>query len=181
MKRYLIVQLAIILVPILSYTQDLVIKGTKPVTKQYTPQEVLDSLQKTFPNAQSVKYYKTDAATAQKGWAVTTEDELDHSGEVEYYTISFKQEGLQYYGLYDPHGNLVEYKFEQKMDNLPEKVATSLKALSNDYPGYKVVDKTYFMTKNNSKSKEYYQVTASNGKDKKQVYYSQDGDFIKME
>jgi hypothetical protein len=180
MKRYLIVQLAILLVPILSYTQDLVIKGTKPVTKQYTPQEVLDSLQKTFPNAQSVQYYKADAATAQKGWAVTTDDELVQT-DVEYYTISFKQEGLQYYGLYDEHGNLVEYKFEQKMDNLPEKVATSLKALSKDYPGYKVVNKTYYMTKNNSKSKEYYQVTASNGKQKKQVFYSQDGDFIKME
>ena len=173
-------QLAILFVPILSYTQDLVIKGTKPVSKQYTPHEVIDSLQKTFPNAQSVQYYKGDAATAQKGWAVTTEDELEHT-DVDYYTISFKQEGLQYYGLYDQHGTLLEYKIEQKMDSLPEKVVTSLKALSNDYPGYKVVNKTYYMTKNNSNSKEYYQITASNGKQKKQVFYSQDGDFIKME
>jgi hypothetical protein len=180
MKKYIIVQLAILFLPFLSYTQDLVIKGTKPITKQYTPQEVLDSLQKTFPNAQAVQYYKEDAATAQKGWAITSEDELGHS-DVEYYTISFKQEGLQYYGLYDQHGTLLEYKFEQKMDNLPEKVATSLKALSNDYPGYKVVSKTYYMTKNNNKSKEYYQVTASNGKQKKEVFYSADGDFIKME
>ena len=180
MKKYLIAQLIILFLPFLSYSQDLVIKGTKPVTKQYTPQEVLDSLQKTFPNAQSVTYYKADAATAQKGWAVTTDDALEHT-DVEYYTISFKQDGLQYYGLYDEHGNLVEYKFEQRMDSLPDKVVTSLKALSNDYPGYKVVNKTYYMTKNNSKSKEYYQVTASNGKEKKQVYYSQDGDFIKME
>jgi hypothetical protein len=179
MKRYLI-GLIIIALPFLSNSQDLVIKGTKPVSKKYTPQEVIDSLQKTFPNAQSVKYYKADAATTEKGWAVTTDDGLSQSSDVDYYTISFKQEGLQYYGLYDQHGTLVEYKIQQKMNELPEKVVTSLKSLSKDYPGYKVVDKTYYMQKNNSKAKEYYQVTASNGKQKKQVYYSENGDFIKM-
>ena len=180
MKRYLVVSL-IILLPFLSPAQeDLVITGTKQITKQYTPQQVVDSLQKTFPNATAVKYYKGDVETTQKGWAVTTEDDLTSDASVDYYTISFKQEGLQYYGLYNPEGTLVEYKIEQKMDQLPEKVVTSLKSLSKDYPGYKVVNKTYYMTKNNSKSTEYYQITASNGKQKKQVFYSADGDFIKM-
>src|SRR3954471_14130959 len=145
MKRYLIAQLIILFLPLLSYSQDLVIKGTKAVTKKYTPQEVIDSLQKTFPNATAVKYYKENAATAQKGWAVSSEDELAHGDQVDYYTISFKQEGLQYYGLYDQHGTLVEYKIEQKMDNLPEKVVTSLTSMKKDYPGYKVVSKNYFM------------------------------------
>ena len=180
MKRFLIAQVIILALPLLSYTQDLVITGSKPVTKKYTPQEVIDSLQKRFPNAQSVKYYKMDSATVKNGWAVNAENELYQDHDVEYYTISFKQEGLQYYGLYDQHGTLVEYKIQQKMNELPEKVVTSLKALSKDYPGYKVVDKTYFMTKSYNKSKEYYQVTASNGKQKKQVFYSEEGDFIKM-
>jgi len=179
MKRYFIAQLIVLCLPFLTYAQDLVITGSKPLTKKYTPQEVIDSLQKRFPNAESVKYYKMDSATVKNGWAVNSEDQLYH-GDVEYYTISFKQEGLQYYGLYDQHGTLVEYKIQQKMDELPEKVVTSLRALSKDYPGYKIVDKTYFMTKNYNKSQEYYQVTASNGKQKKQVFYSEEGDFIKM-
>jgi hypothetical protein len=179
MKKYL-VALSILSLPFLSNAQELVIKGTKPVTKQYTPQQVIDSIQKRFPNATAVKYYKSDAETAQKGWAVTTDDNLDAGASVDYYTVSFKQEGLQYYGLYNSEGTLVEYKIQQKMNDLPEKVVTSLKSLSKDYPGYKVVDKTYYMTKNHSKAKEYYQVTASNGKQKKEVYYSENGDFIKM-
>src|SRR5688572_4180393 len=135
MKRYLIA-LVIFALPFLSYAQDLVITGSKPVSKKYTPQEVIDSIQKRFPDANSVKYYKTDSATLKKGWAVTQQDALGSGYDVEYYTVSFKQEGLQYYGLYDQNGTLVEYKIQQKMDDLPEKVVTSLKALSKDHPGY---------------------------------------------
>jgi len=179
MKRYLIAQLAILLLPFFSNAQDLVIKGTKPVTKQYTPQEVLDSLQKAFPNATSVKYYKENAATAKKGWAVTADDQLA-SNDVDYYTISFKQEGLQYYGLYDQHGTLVEYKIEQKMETLPEKVVTSLHSMKKFLPGYKVVSKNFFMTKNSGTSKDYYQITASNGKETKELFYSADGVLTKV-
>ena len=154
-------QLVILLLfPFFSYTQDLVIKGTKEITKQFTPKQVIDSLQKTFPNANTVKYYKGDVEATQKGWAITKEDELDSDASIDYYTISFKQEGLQYYGLYDQEGTLLEYKIQQKMDQLPDKVVTSLKSLAKDYPGYKVVAKDFYMMKNNSKSKEYYQVTA---------------------
>ena len=180
MKKNLIVFLVMLVPFLLHAQQDLVIKGTKPLTKQLTPQQVIDSIQKRFPDAKSVKYFKSDAATAQKGWAITTEDNLAADATVEYYTVSFKQEGLQYYGLYDQNGTLVEYKIEQKMDQLPDKVVTSLKALSKDHPGYKVVSKTHYMTKNHAKSKDYYEVTASNGKQKKQVFYSADGEFLKM-
>ena len=179
MKRYPIVAL-VMLLPFLSYTQDMVITGSRPVTKQLTPQEVIDSIQKRFPDAKSVKYFKPDSTTVQRGWDIETDNQLSSDATVEYYTVSFKQEGLQYYGLYDQHGTLVEYKIQQKMDQLPEKVVASLKSLSKDYPGYKVVSKTHYMTKNYNKSKDYYQVTASNGKQKKQVFYSAQGDFIKM-
>src|SRR6478609_4242871 len=118
MKKYLVGQFIILLLPFLSFSQDLVIKGTKQITKQYTPQQVIDSLQKSFPNAEAVKYYKGDAAATKKGWEVTKDDELGADATVDYYTISFKQEGLQYYGLYNPEGELIEYKMQQKMSEL---------------------------------------------------------------
>ena len=180
MKKYFLAQLFLFLVPFLAFAQDIVIKGTKPVDKKYTPQEVIDSLQKTFPNAESVKYFKANAAVTQKGWAVTKEDELMSNSGVDYYTISFDQEGLKYYGLYDEHGNLLEYKVQQKMDKLPDNVVASLKSMSKDYPGYKVVSKDFYMTKNYSKSKDYYQITASNGKQKKEFFYSPEGELLKV-
>jgi len=179
MKKYLVAQFIILLLPFLSFSQDLVIKGTKQITQQYTPQQVIDSLAKAFPNAESVKYYKGDAAAAKKGWAVTKEDELGVT-DVDYYTISFKQEGLQYYGLYNPQGELIEYKVQQKMDQLPEKVVTSLKSLSKDYPGYKVVSKDFYMTKKNDTKKDYYQITAMNGNKKKEVFYTAEGELVKV-
>jgi hypothetical protein len=179
MKKYLVIQL-IALLPLFLFAQDLVLKGSRPITKQYTPKEVIDSLAKRFPNAESVKYYKTTLAHVDSSWAVTAEDNLQHNSEVDYYTISFKQEGLQYYGLYANDGTLLECKFEQKVDQLPEPVVASLKSIAKDYPGYKVTAKSYFKEQNYSKSKEYYQVTASNGTEKKHFYYTADGQLKKV-
>jgi len=179
MKKYLIAQL-IVLLPFLLFAQDLVIQGTKKVSKQYTPQQVVDSLNKRFPDAKSVQYYKGSAEAAERGWTVATEDNLDSHSDVDYYTISFKQEGLQYYGLYDQSGTLLECKIQQKVDQLPEPVVTSLKAIAKDYPGYKVVSKNYYKKQNYSKSKEYYEVTAKNGKEEKRFYYTADGELTKV-
>jgi len=179
MKKYLVVQL-IFLMPFLLHAQDLVIKGQKEVTKKFTPQQVIDSLAKTFPDAKSVRYFKADQAIAEKGWAVTTEDNLASDANVDYYTIAFKQKGLQYYGLYDQQGTLLECKIEQKESELPQAVVTNLKAIAKDYPGYKIVSKNYYKTQNYSKSKEYYQVTAKNGSETKVFYYSPTGELLKV-
>jgi hypothetical protein len=180
MKSYLLAQL-IVLLPFLSFTQDdLVIKGTKKVSQELTPQQVIDSLHKHFPDAEAVKYYKGTAEVTQRGWSVSTEDNLTPGASVDYYTISFKQEGLQYYGLYQGDGTLVECKIEQKLDALPTPVVTSLKSIAKDYPGYKVVEKNYYKKQNYTKSKEYYEVIAKNGKSEKRFYYEEDGTLIKI-
>jgi len=180
MKKFLLAQL-IVLLSLCAYAQeDLVIKGTKKVDKKYTPQQVIDSINKRFPNAKAVTYYETTPATIERGWSVTTEDNLDASADVDYYTVSFKQEGLQYYGLYDRNGQLLECKIQQKLEELPEPVVASLKAIAKDYPGYKVVEKNYFKQQNYSKSKEYYEVTAKKGNETKKLYYKEDGTLIKM-
>jgi hypothetical protein len=179
MKKFSIAPLLLVF-SIYASAQDLVIKGTKKIDKTYTPQQVMDSIQKRFPNAKSVQYYQTTPEAAQRGWTVATEDELDPNAVVDYYTVAFKQEGLQYYGLYDKDGNLVECKIEQKVDQLPEPVVTSLKAIAKDYPGYKVVSKNYYKKQNYSKNKEYYEVTAKNGKNEKRFYYTEAGELIKV-
>jgi hypothetical protein len=178
MKKFLTAAL-IVAVSAYASAQDLTIKGTKPITKDLTPQQVVDSLSKRFPNAQAVKYFQATPEMAAKGWNITTEDNMGESTP-EYYTISFKQEGLQYYGLYDPNGTLLQCKIEQKETQLPEAVIASLKAIKKDYPGYKVVSKSYYKQQNYSKTKEYYEVTASDGKETKVFYYSADGTLQKI-
>jgi hypothetical protein len=178
MKK-LLIALLIVAVSFSASAQDLTIKGTKPISKELTPQQVVDSLQKHFPNAKSVKYYEGTPELTQRGWNVTTEDNLGEQS-FDYYTISFKQEGLQYYGLYDHNGILLESKIEQKETQLPEAVIASLKAIAKDYPGYKVVSKNYYKQTDYSKTKEYYQVTAKNGDKTKVFYYSPDGTLQKV-
>lgn len=181
MKKYLFTAiLFLISISFFATAQDqneIVIKGSKKLTKEYTPQQVIDSLNKRFPDAKSVEVFQTKADVVNKGWTVTEEDNL--SGDADYYTISFKNEGMKYYGLYDKEGNLLQSKVEEKVDQLPEAVVNSIKAIAGQYPGYKVVSKTYYKNQNLSKSKEYYEVIAKKGNETKRLYYAPDGVLIK--
>jgi hypothetical protein len=179
MKKYLFSAiLFMISISFFANAQDeIVIKGSKKLTKEYTPQQVIDSLNKRFPDAKSVEVFQTKADAVNKGWTVTEEDNL--SGDADYYTISFKNEGMKYYGLYDKEGNLLQSKVEEKVDQLPQAVVNSIRAISDKYPGYKVVSKTYYKNQNLTKSKEYYEVIAKKGNETKRLYYAPDGLLIK--
>jgi hypothetical protein len=183
MKKTLLLPVMILSSFILSAQNDLVIKGTKKISKEMTPQEVIDSLHKRFPNAKAVQYYKMPSDVAKaNGWNVTEEDNLDASSEIDYYELSFKNSGLDYYGLYDKDGNLLKSKMQASVTTLPEPITKSLKELSAKYPGYKVTSKTYYKTKNYSKSKEYYEIVAENAeKKKKTVTYGADGTIMKVD
>jgi hypothetical protein len=179
MKKYLIALTVIMVSYELHAQEDRVIKGTKHISKELTPQQVIDSLHKKFPNAEAVQYYQAPASNVDNGWAVTQEDKL-HGQDAEYYTISFKNEKMKYYALFERDGTLLESKMEETSTELPEAVKTSLKGLSQQYPGYKLVSKTYYKTQNVKKSKEYYEVVAMKGSAKKTIYYSPDGTIVKV-
>lgn len=181
MKKYIFTGILFVLfLSFFAKAQDeMVIKGSKKLDKQYTPQQVIDSLNKRFPNAKSVQYFETKGDVVNRGWSVSEEDNLSADADVNYYTISFKNEGMKYYGLYDKEGNLLQCKIEEKITSLPNPVLMALKEVADKYPGYKVVSKTYYRDQNLSKSKEYYEVVAVKGNDKKRLYYSPDGTLIK--
>src|SRR6478735_655335 len=183
MKKFLMVAF-IITVSTVSFGQtagELTIKGSKAVTKDSTPQQVIDTLKKRFPNAEAVQYYQTSAAAAN-GWAVSAEDRL--GGDVpEYYTIKFKREDFQYYALFEANGTLVKSEFQQKNVELPEAVKASLlKLKAEKYPDYQLLTKDYFKLENYDMHKDYYEITAvniSDTKQKKVVIVDPSGKIIK--
>lgn len=182
MKKYLFASILFVLSHSLSaqvQDDEVVIKGSKKLDKQYTPQQVVDSLNKRFPNAKAVQYFETKPDAVNRGWTVSEEDNLSSNTDVNYYTISFKNEGMKYYGLYDKDGNLLQSKVEESVDKLPDAVVNSIKGVAGQYPGYKVVSKTYYKNQNLTKSKEYYEVVAKKGNETKRLYYAPDGTLIK--
>ena len=182
MKNNLLLVCALLLVGLVYGQADVVITGTKKIDKKATPQQVLDSLNKRFPDASAIEVFQAPASGITKGgWTVTEYDNLPEGDEVDYYTISFKRSNAQYYGLYSRDGTLIQSKMEVKMDSIPEPIRNSLLNLSQQYPGYKIVSKNYYKKTNYSKSQEHYEITASNGKETKKVYYSADGTFVKMQ
>jgi hypothetical protein len=183
MKKYLLTAVTSILsafILVQAQQQDVVIKGSKQIDKKLTPQQVIDSLNKRFPDAESVKYFTAKADVVQRGWNVSEENKLQLNEDLDYYTISFNRQGLKYYGLYDREGNLLESKIEESVDSLPEAVHNAVEKIPQQYPGYKVVSKTYFKELDYSNSKYYYEVVAQNGGKKKMIYYTPAGTLIKV-
>ena len=178
MKAYLTLAIALLTISMLQ-AQDIVITGTKKITKKATPQQVVDSLNKRFPNAKSVQYFEASPTVVANGWTVAEDDNLG-SGDVDYYTISFKQDSLQYYGLYASDGTLVESKIAQKLNQLPPPVRDALNNLHQTHPGYTIVSQNYYKELNHKKSKEFYEVTAKKDNVTKKVYFAPDGSVIKV-
>ena len=180
MKKYFLSVLLIITHLFTTAQQLLKVSGTKKITKQLTPQQVIDSLHARFPDAKAITYYKMPADAVARGWSVTLEDELDADEEVDYYTIKFKRKDFQYYGLYKPDGTLVMSKYKETITHIPDTIKSSLKKLGEKYPGYRIASKTFYKNTQYSKSKEYYEFVAYNGQKIKTVYYDSDGYLIKV-
>ena len=170
MKKFLLIATALVS-SIGLYAQEpdkMVIKGSKHTDMSHTPQQIIDSLHKRFPNADSIDYYKTPAAAAKNGWAVSQEDDLDWGNEIEYYTIKFKRSDFQYYALFKANGTLVSSKYEETDTHLPEAVVTAIKQLAADkYKDYTLYSKKYFKTVHEGKTKEYYEITGIKKSDNK--------------
>jgi hypothetical protein len=168
MKKYLLLALTSLISASL-YAQpaqtDIVLKGSTSTTIKATPQQIIDSLKRKFPNAKAVQAYKTSPEALKNGWLVTKEDNL-HSdrGDVERYTLSFKNADFQCYGLFDADGTMLRAKFQQNNATLPKATqAQILKVGADDfYKGYKVVSKTYYKEVNYKTHTNYYEVVVVN-------------------
>ena len=170
MKKLLIMAL-IVAISTVSFgqTAGVTIKGSKMISKDSTPQQVIDTLKKRFPNAQAVQYYETSAAAAN-GWAVSAEDQGHSGDDAEYYTIKFKRQDFQYYALFAADGTLIKSEFQQMGVELPEAVkAALLKLKAEKYPDYQMITKDYFKYENYDMHKDYYEITAVKTSDAKQT------------
>jgi hypothetical protein len=180
MMKYLLAVLPAMMFLCTTAQQVVKVSGTKKITKKMTPQQVIDSLHARFPDAKAVTYYKMPADAVARGWTVTLEDDLDAEAEVDYYTIKFKRNDFQYYGLYKSDGTLVMSKYQEAIRHIPDTIRNSLMKLGEKYPGYRIATKTYYKNTQYTKTKEYYEFVAYNGKNLKKVYYDQDGALIRV-
>src|SRR5436190_7829318 len=171
MKKYLLIATSLVS-SVALYAQlepdKMVIQGSKQTDMAHTPQQIIDSLHKRFPNAKSIDYYQTPATAAKNGWTVSQEDDLEWGNEIEYYTLSFKRSDFQYYALFKADGTLVSSKYEEAEAQLPGAVTTAIKTLgASDYKDYTLYSKKYFKTVQQGKMKEYYEITGISKTDNK--------------
>lgn len=165
-----------------AHSQDeaVIIKASNQISKKMTPQQVIDSLNRHFPNAQAVKYYKAPQDVVDRGWTVSTDDKGFSHHDIEYYTISFKNADLDYYALFEADGRLIRSKQENRVDQVPDAVKTAVQNLAPSHPGWKVVGKKYFKNLDADSMEEYYEIIATDGSKTKSLYYKPDGTLMKI-
>ena len=176
MKKYLFL-LAGTLVYLHSFSQEdeVITSGTTKINRQLTPRQIIDSLNKTFPDAITIEYFMTPGDAVRHGWTITEEDDQACEEEFAYYIISFKRADLKYYGLFAADGKLLMVKLKQDLSGLPDPVKQSLQSLNKKYHGYRLLSKTYYKNQNQSRHTEYYEVIAQRGSDRKRLFYNMDG------
>ncbi len=158
----------------------LIIKGSTKLSRDMTPKQIIDTLNARFSNAHDVKYYKIPPDAASKGWTISKEDNLGSDQTIDYYTITFNRDGFKYYALFAANGRLIRSKHEENIEQLPDAVKFSIKALGEQHPGYKVVSKKYFRNINSSSDEEYYEIIAQKGDEKRSLYYKVDGTLLEI-
>lgn len=180
MKKYIML-LAVIALGKLAYsqTEKVILDGSAKINRKSTPGQVIDSFTRIFPDAKSIKYYRTPADIAVKGWSVVKQQDLQPGGPGDYYTISFKKSKIQYYGLFASDGGLVKTRMRQKVTDLPGPIRESLKTLDQVFPGYRVVSGTYYKSIDPIKGqKEHYEVLVQKGWESMILIYEDNGKLL---
>ncbi len=187
MKKYLLIAatlLSSIALNAQAQEDSILLKGSKHISMEQTPKQIIDSLHKRFPNAKAIHYYETPAAAAKNGWSVSQGDDLDFGNEIEFYTLSFKRSDFQYYALFTADGTLLSSKYEETEAKLPEAVTAAIKQLAaTDYKDYKLFSKKYFKQVNEGKTVEFYEITGiskTDNKTKKMITMDPSGKVLKV-
>jgi hypothetical protein len=186
MKNYLLLTLALLFTASLhAQKNEIVLTGSTKTTTKATPHQIIDSLHRMFPHAQSIEAYKTPESGVVSGWQVTKDDRIETRGEVARYTISFKNNDFQYYALFNADGSLVMSKYQENGATLPAGAKESvIKYVGINYKGYQVESKTYFKEINyENHHKEYYEVVAINKANpniKKKITLDQAGKVVRV-
>lgn len=163
-----------------AYAQDDVTIYSKKVSAGETPAAIVEAVKKDFPdNTAAVQYYLNSGEMVDTEWGQALEKKI-REGNHEYYTVRLKgKKGGFIYCLYDNEGQLKVLKIEGVDLKLPPNIATA--ATSGDYAGYQITSNKYKCLKVVDKrtEKEYFQVNVVKGKDKKTLFFTPEGEFIK--
>lgn len=160
---------------------ELIIHGTTKINRQLTPQLVIDSFYKTFPQAIALEYYQVPFYAARSGWIVDEADSLLEYGDADCYLLIIKKNGLKFYSLFSADGELVMTKLKAAdVTALPSPVQAALRTIHKDYPGYRVRSEIYYKTQDHSRHL-YYEIIAERGNQQQRFFYAMNGTLVKSE
>jgi|GEM_PF-732352 len=161
---------------------EIVIRDTRKISRLEIPRPVTDSLEKKFPDANTIQYYQTATAAAKNGWIIVSSNARAKwpNEQTIYYTAAFKLNDYQYYNLYNKKGELLKYKCEMKKGRSPYQVRQAVSKLSGTFPGYALTGNRCYKVVHMDSRNVYYEVTVQKDANIKYLYYSANGQLVKV-
>ena len=178
MKKLLTILFALVAFRAQAQERELFTIDAKQVSLQTVPSEVLVAVERDFPGNDVMDYYLLEGNKVNSEWAVSVDDNLKASDEVDHYTVMLKgKKGGYIYGLYNKDGELQKMKVLAKDFALPSSIQTA--ATSGSYSGYAIKSDKYVKVLDRKTDKEYVEVVvAKDGKTKK-LYFDPQGKLMK--
>ncbi len=143
----------------------------KPTDKAATPQVVLDSIKKAFPQPISQTLSKITAQNYGKEWDVEISPASAEESPL-YYEVFIHNKSGRYTAIYNKDGNLLKMKQIFKDAALPEPVNQTLQA---KYSDWKLLSKEERVSNDGKRAFLEYKVLLKKGPIKKAVYFDESG------
>lgn len=180
-KQFLLIPVIACFMYAMGQEDELIISGTTKINRQLTPQPVIDSFYKTFPQAIALEYYQVSSYAARSAWTVDEADSLVSLGDENCYLLIIKRDGLKFYSLFSAGGELVMTKLkEEDVTALPSPVQASLRTIHKDYPGYRIRSQAFYKNQDHARHL-YYEVIAERGNQLQRFFYARNGTLVKSE
>ena len=137
------------------------------------PPAVLKTAEELFKESTQVKWGMFPYQLKDYGWVVNE----DYNEPINHYEILFKtKNGIDVDAVFEASGELIRYREVNKNATLPPVIMQAIG--KTPYKGWKVTSGTEVVKDNQKKIVEHYIVRLDNGKQKKTLYFTREGNTL---
>lgn len=148
-------------------------EGSLTLKKGNIPPAVLKSAEEIFKEHTQVKWGVFPYELKDYGWVVNK----DYNEPIDHYEVFMKtKDGTDVDAVFESTGELIRYKTVNKNAAVPLAIMNAI--AKSPYKDWKVVKGVEKITNNQKKVVEHYTVKVEKGNQKKNLYYTLNGDLL---
>ncbi|NMM48143.1 hypothetical protein [Marinigracilibium pacificum] len=180
MKKLLTIIFSLLVMVVYGQNTQSIMINAEEVPEGNTPEHIVAAVKRDFPNSQVVSYHLARADHINTHWTLEEDHYMMDEEGPDHYTVKLESpnDDSYIYALYDKDGKLIESKVFTEQFPLPQDIVNQ--ATSGKFEGYTIVSDEFYRVKRHDHGKEYIQVNIEKGKKHKKLFFSTDGNLMKV-